>query len=67
MLANHRRANRFTVCSTTLTAEGAFTARLEVPATLPWPRLTLRIYAANGSHEALVVRQLTVADGKGRP
>ncbi len=68
MLANHRRANQFTVAATTAEpSDGAFTARLEVPANARWPRLTLRIYAADGSQEALAVRRVTVADGRGRP
>src|SRR5581483_7926038 len=67
MLANHRRANRFTVATAAAASRGgAFEARLEVPAKLPWPRLTLRVYAANASQEGLAVRVLRVADGKVR-
>jgi hypothetical protein len=68
MLTNHRLANRFTVVSAASAARGgAFEARLEVPAKLSWPRLTLRVYAASECEEALAVRPLQVADGKGRP
>jgi hypothetical protein len=69
MLANHRRANRFAVVEATVPARGgAFEARLEVPAKLPWPRLALRVYAASATGEALAVRPLRVAaeeEGRG--
>jgi hypothetical protein len=61
MLANHRRANRFAVVEKTVTARaGVFEARLEVPAKLPWPRLTLRVHALSAKDEALAVHPLQV-------
>lgn len=62
LLANHKRANQFAVAEATAAVRGdGFTARLEVPAEVPWPRLTLRVYAATRRAEGMHVRRLEVA------
>jgi hypothetical protein len=62
MLANHRRANRFAVAEAKAKARGgAYSAALEVPAKLPWARLSLRVYAATEKDEALAVQSLPVS------
>jgi hypothetical protein len=61
MLANFERANRFEVARTTLLTRGrSFGTDLELPATLPWPRLIVRVRAATGRDEALVARRVKV-------
>jgi hypothetical protein len=61
MLANHARANDFAVAGQEVTAKGgAFEARLEVPARLPWPRLTLRVHARTRHGEGTAVERLGV-------
>jgi Peptidase family C25 len=61
MLANHERANRFTlVTSEAMVRDGRFEATLTLPAKLPWPRLILRAYAANEKEEGIGVRVLDV-------
>jgi len=61
MRANHDRANRFTL----LTAEaqvkdGKFEAKFRLPDKLPWPRLTLRAYAATETDEGIGVLSVPV-------
>ncbi len=59
MLANHERANRFVLAASEGTVkDGRFQATLDVPAKLPWPRLILRVYAANRHEEGMAVRTL---------
>lgn len=59
LLANHERANRFVLVQSESTAkDGRFRATLDVPAKLPWPRLILRVYAANEREEGMAVRTL---------
>lgn len=59
LLANHERANRFIVAASESTVkDGRYQATLEVPAKLPWPRLILRVYAANEREEGMAVRTL---------
>jgi hypothetical protein len=61
LFTNHRIANNFTVSEKEVTAKaGAFTARLDVPARLPWPRLTLRVHASTEKSESMVVERLNV-------
>jgi hypothetical protein len=61
MLANHARANDFAVAGQEVTAKGgAFEARLEVPARLPWPRLILRVHARTKDGEGMAVERLAV-------
>jgi hypothetical protein len=61
MLANHERANRFAVAAAEVVArDGRFTARLAVPAKLPWPHLVLRAYAATEREEGQGVRRVAV-------
>jgi hypothetical protein len=56
MLANHRLANRFAVVEKELPVKGLeFTATLEVPAKLPWPKVLLRVYAHTEKEEGMVV------------
>lgn len=59
MLANHERANCFALTDSECTEkDGRFQATLDVPAKLPWPRLILRVYAANEREEGMAVRTL---------
>ena len=61
MQANHELANRFVLATCECTVkDGAFEAKLEVPAKLPWPRLILRVYAATENAEGMAVRTLEV-------
>jgi hypothetical protein len=62
MLANHERANQFTLSSAqAVVRDGRFEALLEAPARLPWSRLLLRAYAATDRTEGLGVLPLAVA------
>jgi hypothetical protein len=71
ILDNHDTANRFAVVTQTIVArEDTFETRLNVPAKLPWPRLTLRIYAHTSRDEAMDVHNMEVRaepDVKERP
>jgi hypothetical protein len=59
MMANHERANRFILAASESTVkEGRFEATLDIPAKLPWPRLVLRVYAADAQQEGMAVRTL---------
>jgi hypothetical protein len=61
MLANHDRANRFVLASAEgEVRDGRFEAKLELPAKLPWKRVTLRAYAATEKEEGLAVLSLPV-------
>ncbi len=61
MLENHRLANRFAIATKEVKAKGMlFTARLEVPAKLPWPELILRVYASTAAEEGMMVERLRV-------
>jgi hypothetical protein len=61
MLANHERANRVVLASAAATVRaGRFRAVLALPASLLVTKPTLRVYAVNGSDEALAVRRLDV-------
>jgi hypothetical protein len=61
MMANHEKANHFVLVAAECPArDGAFEARLDVPARLPWPRLLLRAYAATDKEEGQVVLSLEV-------
>lgn len=61
MLANHERANRFVLTQAEATVkDGGFAARLQVPAKLPWPRLTVRAYAATDAADGLGVAGIAV-------
>jgi hypothetical protein len=61
MLANHEKANRFVLAAADCVArDGAFEARLDVPAKLPWPRVLLRAYAATDTEEGQTVLPLDV-------
>jgi hypothetical protein len=61
MLANHRLANRFVVAKQEVSARGnEFTATLEVPAKLPWPKVLLRVYAHTEKEEGMVVESRRV-------
>jgi hypothetical protein len=60
LLANHERANRFTLVQRSVTArDDAFELALDVPADAP-TRLVLRVYACTKRDEALVVHGLEV-------
>ncbi len=62
MLSNHERANRFVLAASESTVkDGCFQALIDVPARLPWPRLILRVYAANERQEGMAVRTLRSA------
>jgi hypothetical protein len=59
LLSNHERANHFILAASESTEQdGRFQAQLDVPTKLPWPRLILRIYAANERDEGMVVHTL---------
>jgi hypothetical protein len=59
MLTNHERANRFVLAASECTVkDGCFQGTIDVPARLPWPRLILRVYAANEHQEGMAVRTL---------
>jgi hypothetical protein len=61
VLANHDRANKFALAAAeAVVKDGAFEARLELPAKLPWPRLTVRAYAHTDRAEGLGVLVLPV-------
>ncbi len=61
LLANHERANRFVlVQGETTIRDGRFQALLTLPDRLPWPKLTVRVYASNERQEALAVQTLQV-------
>jgi hypothetical protein len=63
VLANHERANRFAVASAEFKArEGRFEVKLKLPAKLPWPRLTVRVYAEAGKADGLGLLVLRVKD-----
>jgi hypothetical protein len=54
MLANHELANHFTLFRKEILLKGnTFEARLELPAKLPWRRLTVRAYVAFDRAEGL--------------
>jgi hypothetical protein len=60
-LANHERANRFSLLTQQLRVkDGRFSARLALPAKLPWPRLTVRVYAHTDRAEGMGVLVLGV-------
>ncbi len=59
ILSNHERANRFVLATSESTVkDGCFQGTIDVPARLPWPRLILRVYAANERQEGMAVRTL---------
>ncbi len=61
LLANHNRANRFVLVEReTKVRDGSFQATIEVPSKLSWPRVLLRVHAANDSEEGMVVQPLEV-------
>jgi hypothetical protein len=64
MRANHDRANRFALLTAeALVRDGKFEARLQLPEKLPWPRLTLRAYAATENAEGIGVLSVPVRAG----
>lgn len=59
MAANHVKANRFVLATKEVSVrDGRFEARLDVPATAPWPRLLVRAYAVNERRDGLGVLPL---------
>jgi len=59
LLSNHDRADRFVVAASEGTVkEGRFQGTLDVPKKLPWPRLIVRVYAANEREEGMAVQTL---------
>jgi hypothetical protein len=59
--ANFTRANRFLLAETTTTAEGQrFTACLQLPEKLPWPRVIVRIRASTKEAEAATAARVSV-------
>ncbi len=58
-LSNHERANRFVVAASEGTVkDGRFQGTLDIPKQLPWPRLIVRVYAANEHEEGMAVQTL---------
>jgi len=59
MLANHERSNRFVLAAADAEVrDGRFEVKLNLPAKLPYPRLTLRAYAATNREEVMGVKVL---------
>jgi hypothetical protein len=59
ILSNHERANRFVVAASEGTVkDGRFQGTLDVPKKLPWPRLIVRVYAANEHEDGMAVQTL---------
>jgi hypothetical protein len=70
ILSNHEQANRFVVAASDATVrDGRFQGTLDVPKKLPWPRLIVRVYAANEHEEAMAVQTLqrSAANRNGGP
>lgn len=62
LLANHRRANEFTVTQADdVAVQGRFTVQLKVPPRLPGTRLLLRVRAFTADAEAITAEPLTVS------
>jgi len=62
LLRQHDRANNFVLESAvTDVAGGGFEARLRLPPSLPWARLTLRVYVATDREDGLAVLSLPVS------
>jgi hypothetical protein len=65
LMRNHERANRFVVAAAETTVrDGRFTIKLDLPAKLPWSRLTIRAYAATDAEEGMGVLPLDVPEPK---
>jgi hypothetical protein len=61
MLANHERSNRFALVQKEVTVrDGQFEVNVQLPQTLPYPRLILRAYAATDRDEGMGVQTLKV-------
>jgi hypothetical protein len=59
ILSNHERANRFVLAASEGTVEAdRFQGTLDIPKQLPWPRLIMRVYAANEREEGMAVQAL---------
>ena len=55
--ANHEASNRFDLVEADVRVEGReFAAELELPPTLPWPKLIVRVYLATTRSEGMAVR-----------
>ncbi|MFO0926961.1 MAG: hypothetical protein U0736_07955 [Gemmataceae bacterium] len=62
LLANHRRANEFTVAQADdVAAATRFTVQLKLPPRLPGTRLLLRVRAFTADAEAIAAEPLTVS------
>lgn len=67
-MANHLKANRFVVAETQAKAEGrAFSAQLELPGTIPWAELVVRVVAMNATAEAMGTRIIKKAPTEEKP
>jgi hypothetical protein len=61
----HEAANDFVIGKAEVTVkEGRFEAALDVPAKLPWRRLTVRAYAATDRHEGMGALVVPVREGE---
>jgi hypothetical protein len=61
MLQNHDRANRFGLKQVETTIkDGRFTEKLQLPEKIPWPQLTLRVYARTEKDEGLGVAVIKI-------
>jgi hypothetical protein len=61
MMANFARANRFAVATAETTVrEGRFSVEVQLPKRVPWPRLILRVHAANDREEAQTATRIGV-------
>ncbi len=60
--ANHRKANNVVLAEVDAKAEQTrFEGSLEMPGTLPWPRLIIRAYAASANDAAMWVESVAVS------
>jgi hypothetical protein len=58
-LSNHERANRFVLAASEgVVKDERFQGTLDIPKQLPWPRLIVRVYAANEREEGMAVQML---------
>jgi hypothetical protein len=61
MMANHERANSVVLATYEVRPrDGRFECSLKLPAKLPWPRLTVRAFAASKTEVAVGVLTLRV-------
>jgi len=61
IVANHERANRFVICTKAVReAKGTIETDVDLPAKLPWKKLTVRAYAVKDNEEGVGVATVDV-------